>query len=46
MIYLLEDDSAIRELVVYTLCSTGLEATASPRPRSFMTPWSAPCRSC
>ena len=25
MIYLLEDDSAIRELVVYTLCSTGLE---------------------
>ena len=43
MIYLLEDDSAIRELVVYTLCSTGLEAT---RPRSFMTPWSALCQSC
>ena len=35
MIYLLEDDSAIRELVVYTLCSTGLEATGFAAPSEF-----------
>ena len=32
MIYLVEDDSSIRELIVYTLNSTGLEAEGFERP--------------
>lgn len=35
MIYFVEDDSNIRELVVYTLNSTGFEATGFSRPSSF-----------
>lgn len=35
MIYLLEDDNSIRELVVYTLNSTGLEAQGFDRPSKF-----------
>lgn len=38
MIYLVEDDSSIRELVVYTLNSTGLEAQGFERPSEF---WNA-----
>ncbi|MBE5782983.1 MAG: response regulator transcription factor [Clostridiales bacterium] len=35
MIYCLEDDSAIRELVVYTLNGVGLEACGFERPSEF-----------
>ena len=35
MIYFVEDDSNIRELVVYTLNSTGFEATGFARPSEF-----------
>ena len=35
MIYLLEDDSSIRELVTYTLNSVGLEATGFEMPADF-----------
>ena len=35
MIYLVEDDSSIRELIVYTLNSTGLEAEGFERPSEF-----------
>lgn len=35
MIYLVEDDSSIRELMVYTLNSTGLEAEGFERPSEF-----------
>lgn len=35
MIYLVEDDSSIRELVVYTLNSTGLEAKGFEKPSEF-----------
>lgn len=35
MIYLVEDDNSIRELVVYTLSSTGLEAKGFERPSLF-----------
>lgn len=35
MIYLVEDDDSIRELVVYTLNSTGLEAKGFDRPSEF-----------
>lgn len=35
MIYLVEDDSSIRELVVYTLNSTGLEAQGFENPSKF-----------
>lgn len=35
MIYLVEDDSSIRELVVYTLNSTGLEAQGFEKPSEF-----------
>jgi len=35
MIYLLEDDDNIRELVVYTLNSSGLEAKGFARPSEF-----------
>ncbi len=35
MIYLLEDDSSIRELVTYTLNSVGLEATGFETPADF-----------
>ncbi len=38
VIYLVEDDDNIRELVVYTLCSTGLEATGFALPSEF---WAA-----
>lgn len=38
MIYFVEDDNNIRELVVYTLNSTGFEATGFSRPSQF---WSA-----
>lgn len=35
MIYFVEDDSSIRELVVYTLCSMGFEAQGFPEPSEF-----------
>ena len=35
MIYLVEDDGSIRELVLYTLNSTGLEAKGFGRSREF-----------
>ncbi len=35
MIYLVEDDSNIRELVIYTLNSTGIEAEGFERPSDF-----------
>ncbi len=35
MIYFVEDDTNIRELVVYTLNSTGFEATGFTRPSEF-----------
>ena len=38
MIYLLEDDSSIRELLVYTLNSQGLDAEGFGLPSQF---WSA-----
>lgn len=38
MIYLVEDDKSIRELVAYTLNSTGLEAEGFERPSAF---WAA-----
>lgn len=38
MIYLVEDDENIRELVVYTLASTGLEAQGFSTPSAF---WNA-----
>lgn len=38
MIYFLEDDNSIRELVVYTLNTTGYDAQGFSRPREF---WSA-----
>ena len=38
MIYLVEDDDSIRELVTYTLRSTGMEAKGFSTPSEF---WSA-----
>ena len=38
MIYVLEDDNSIRELVVYTLCHTNLEAKGFDKPSLF---WAA-----
>lgn len=38
MIYLLEDDDSIREFVVYTLSSQGMEALGFPLPSAF---WAA-----
>ena len=38
MIYLLEDDDNIRELVIYTLNSQGLEAEGFSKPADF---WAA-----
>ena len=35
MIYFLEDDNSIRELVVYTMNSTGFEATGFSKPSEF-----------
>ena len=35
MIYLLEDDDSIRDLVLYTLQSRGMEAKGFPRPSAF-----------
>lgn len=35
MIYLVEDDSSIRELVIYALNSTGLEAKALRNLQNF-----------
>ena len=35
MIYLLEDDDSIRELVTYTLNSQGMEAEGFARPSQF-----------
>ena len=35
MIYLLEDDDSIRDLVLYTLQSQGMEAEGFPRPSAF-----------
>ena len=35
MIYLVEDDNSIRELVLYTLNSSGLEAEGFDRPSAF-----------
>ncbi len=36
MIYLVEDDASIRELVVYTLNSQGMEAQGFARPSDFL----------
>ena len=38
MIYLLEDDDSIRDFVIYTLNSQGLEARGFDRPSAF---WAA-----
>ena len=38
MIYLVEDDNNIRELVIYTLNSTGFKAAPSPRALRVMSP--------
>ena len=38
MIYLLEDDASIRDFVVYTLSSQGMEARGFERPSEF---WAA-----
>lgn len=38
MIYILEDDNSIRELVVYTMNSTGFDALGFGKPREF---WAA-----
>lgn len=35
MVYLVEDDSSIRELVVYTLNSTGIQAEGFEKPSDF-----------
>ena len=35
MIYLLEDDDSIRDLVLYTLQSQGMEARGFPLPSAF-----------
>ena len=35
MIYLLEDDASIRDLVIYTLNSQGMEAQGFERPSQF-----------
>ena len=35
MIFLLEDDDDIRELVVYSLCKTGTPAEGFDRPSAF-----------
>ena len=35
MIYLLEDDDSIRDLVIYTLQSQGMETKGFPRPSAF-----------
>ena len=35
MIYLLEDDDSIRDLVLYTLNSQGMEARGFARPSAF-----------
>ena len=35
MIYVVEDDNSIRELVVYTLCSSGMEAQGFETPAEF-----------
>jgi two-component system alkaline phosphatase synthesis response regulator PhoP len=35
VIYFLEDDDSIRELVIYTLRNTGMEAMGFPRPSAF-----------
>lgn len=35
MIYFLEDDDSIRELVIYTLRNTGMEAVGFSRPSAF-----------
>lgn len=43
MIYLVEDDKRIRELVVYTLKSQGLEVLGFERPSLF---WKALEREC
>ena len=36
MIYLVEDDESIRELVVYTLKSQGMDAKGFERPSLFL----------
>ena len=42
MIYLVEDDANIRELVIYTLRQSGLEAEGFERPSEF----ARACREC
>ena len=37
MIYLLEDDDSIRELVIYTLSSQGMEAEGFSCPSAYQT---------
>ena len=45
MIYLVEDDNSIRELVLYTLNSSGLEAEGFDCPSGFGRLWSGRGRS-
>lgn len=35
MIYFVEDDDNIRELVIYTLCNTGMDAKGFALPSAF-----------
>ena len=44
MIYLLEDDDSIRDFVIYTLNSQGLEARGFDRPSAFWAALEAPHR--
>lgn len=46
MIYLLEDDESIRELVIYTLKSQGYEAKGFERPSLFWKELEKSCRLC
>lgn len=36
MIYFVEDDDNIRELVIYTLCNTGMDAKGFALPSAFL----------
>lgn len=44
MIYLVEDDESIRELVVYTLKSQGMDAKGFERLSCFGKNWRKKCR--
>ena len=44
MIYYVEDDDSIRELVVYTLNQMGMETRASPAEMNSGLQWKRSCR--